>query len=48
MPTYKKIIFVKAISVRIEGGEGTAEEIIRSYTKLTETEKLELLKEFKK
>lgn len=46
MPMYKKIIFVKAIKVRIEVGEGTADEIVAMYTKLTEAERQELLKEF--
>lgn len=46
MPTYKKIIFLKAIKVRVNAGEGTAEEIIKTYIKLTESEKEELFKEF--
>lgn len=46
MPSYKKIIFMKAIKVRIEAGEGTAEEIIDTYTKLTEEEKVELINAF--
>ena len=46
MQTYKKIIFLKAIKVRIELGDGTANEIIETYTKLTDNEKVELLMEF--
>lgn len=46
MPDYKKIIFLKAINVRIDAGEGSADAIIKTYTKLTEIEKEELLKEF--
>ena len=46
MAAYKKIIFLKAIRVRIQAGEGTPDEIIATYTKLTEAEKVELQKEF--
>lgn len=46
MPAYKKIIFIKAIKVRVGTGEGTAEEIIATYSKLTEAEKAELQAEF--
>jgi len=46
MPHYKKIIFMKAIKVRVENGEGAAKKIIETYTKLTDKEKKELLSEF--
>lgn len=46
MPTYKKIIFLKAIRVRFELGEGTVETITETYTKLTAAEKEELKNEF--
>lgn len=46
MPTYKEIIFLKAIRVRFESGEGTADTIIETYTKLTAAEKEELKKDF--
>ncbi len=46
MPGYKKVTFLKAIRVRIEAGEGTAQEIIDTYTKLSDAEREELRKEF--
>lgn len=46
MPTYKKIIFVKAIKVRVEAGEGSIDKIIDSYTKLSAEEQDVLRKEF--
>lgn len=46
MAAYKKIIFLKAIKVRVQTGEGTPDEIIETYVKLTEAEKNELRKEF--
>lgn len=48
MQDYKKIIFIKAIEVRMANGEGTAEEIIESYGKLTGDEKKELKANFEK
>lgn len=42
MQDYKKIIFLKAIRVRLVAGEGTVDTIINAYTKLTEEEKIEL------
>ena len=39
MDTWKKVIFINSIKVRLQNGEGTAEEIINSYVKLTEDEK---------
>lgn len=46
MTGYKKVIFLKAIRVRIEAGDGTAQEIIDTYTKLSDAEREELRKEF--
>ena len=46
MAAYKKIIFIRAIQVRIDAGEGTVNMIVNSYTKLTDNEKQELLREF--
>lgn len=48
MDTWKKVIFINSIKVRLQNGEGTAEEIINSYVKLTEDEKEILRKEFSK
>lgn len=47
MQSYKKIIFIRAIEVRIANGDGSAKEIIESYGKLTSDEKKELKAEFK-
>lgn len=46
MPNYKKVIFLKAIKVRLESGEGTVDEIVETYTKLTEAERTELKNAF--
>ena len=43
MPTWKKNIFVNAIKARMELEQRTADDIITEYTKLTETEKTEIL-----
>ena len=43
MPTWKKNIFVNAIKARMEREQRTADDIITEYTKLTETEKTEIL-----
>lgn len=43
MPTWKKTIFVNAIKARMEQENRTAEDIITEYTKLTDTEKTEIL-----
>ena len=48
MDTWKKVIFINSIKVRLQNGEGTAEEIINSYVKLTEDEKEILRKDFSK
>lgn len=45
MLTWKKTIFVNAIKARMEMENRTAEDIIQEYTKLTETEKVEILAE---
>ncbi len=46
MPAWKKIIFVNAIKARIQLENRTATDIIQDYTKLTESEKTEILSEF--
>ena len=43
MPKWKIDIFVNAIKVRHSQGEGSYEEIISTYTKLTDIEKQEIL-----
>ena len=43
MTKWKLDIFVSAIKTRFENGEGTYEEIISRYTKLTDEEKEEIL-----
>lgn len=48
MDAWKKLIFVNSVKVRIQNGEGTAEEVIDSYVKLTEEEKRILKGEFSK
>ena len=48
MDTWKKLIFVNSVKVRVQNSEGTAEEIIDSYVKLMEAEKTILKKEFSK
>ncbi len=48
MLDYKKVIFLRAIKVRVANREGTAEEIIESYGKLTGDEKKELKANFEK
>ena len=48
MLDYKKVIFLRAIKVRVANSEGTAEEIIESYGKLTGDEKKELKANFEK
>ncbi len=48
MSEWKKLIFVNSVKVRVQRGEGTADEIIDSYTKLTEDEKIILKAEFSK
>ena len=48
MEAWKKAIFVNSIKVRIQNGEGSAEEIINSYAKLSDGEKEILKAEFLK
>jgi uncharacterized protein (DUF433 family) len=43
MPTWKLNIFVNAIRTRYKAGEGTYEEIIATYPKLTAEEKAAIL-----
>ncbi len=45
MPLWKKIIFVNAIKARLAMENRTVEEIIETYSKLSESEKEELLSE---
>lgn len=46
MQDYKKIIFKKAIQIRLNTGDGTLQEILDSYPKLTTFERSELEQEF--
>jgi hypothetical protein len=43
MSVWKKIIFVNAIKYRMKSESKTADVIIADYTKLTDTEKTEIL-----
>jgi hypothetical protein len=43
MPEWKKSIFVNAVKLRYVAGEGSYEEILATYTKLTDAEKTEIL-----
>ena len=43
MQSWKLAIFVSAIKIRVASGEGLAEDVIDTYTKLTEVEKAEIL-----
>lgn len=45
MPTWKNLIFLNAIKARIELENRTAEDIIEDYSKLSESEKEEILSE---
>jgi uncharacterized protein (DUF433 family) len=45
MPGWKLNIFVSAVKIRYAAGEGTYEEILATYPKLTEAEKTEILEE---
>lgn len=45
MAEWKKSIFVKAIRARVAKMEGTAEEIVDTYSKLSVEEKQEILAE---
>lgn len=46
MLEYKKIIFKKAIQIRLKSGDGTLQEILDSYPKLSVVERAELEQEF--
>jgi hypothetical protein len=48
MPSWKKSIFVNAIKTRIVQENRAAEDIIKEYVKLTESEKTEILTEVNK
>ncbi|MEG2412381.1 MAG: hypothetical protein RSA29_10550 [Clostridium sp.] len=48
MPSWKKSIFVNAIRSRMIQENRTSEDIILEYTKLTESEKNEILVEVNK
>jgi hypothetical protein len=43
MPSWKLNIFVSAVKIRYAAGEGTYEEILATYPRLTEAEKAEIL-----
>lgn len=43
MPSWKLSIFVSAVKIRYAAGEGTVEEIIDTYPKLSEEEKKKIL-----
>lgn len=45
MPSWKLNIFVSAVTIKFNAGEGSYTEIINLYTKLTEAEKNEILAE---
>ena len=48
MEAWKRAICVNSIKVRLQNGEGSAEEIINSYAKLSDGEKEILKAEFSK
>jgi hypothetical protein len=43
MPIWKKTIFVNAIKARTQQESRTAEDVIQEYTKLSSSEKTEIL-----
>jgi uncharacterized protein (DUF433 family) len=43
MPSWKLSIFVSAVKIRYAAGEGSYEEILATYPKLTEEEKAEIM-----
>lgn len=47
MAGYKKFIFVRAITARIETEQRPSKDIIKEYVKLTEEEKTEILTDIK-
>jgi len=48
MLSWKKNIFVNAIKARVTQESRSAEDIILEYTKLTDSEKIEILAEINK
>lgn len=48
MQTWKKVIFINAIKIRVRGGMKTVESVINSYPNLTDEEKEALRVEFSK
>nr|WP_308743530.1 hypothetical protein [uncultured Anaerocolumna sp.] len=45
MPSWKLCIFKRAVIIRCGVGEGTVEEIVSTYPKLTEEEQQEVIAE---
>lgn len=43
MPVWKLNIFKRAVIIRFEGGEGTIEKIVATYTKLSADEQQEVV-----
>jgi hypothetical protein len=43
MPSWKLSIFVSAVKIRYAAGEGTFEELLATYPKLSEQEKAEIM-----
>jgi uncharacterized protein (DUF433 family) len=43
LPAYKLNIFTNAVIARYENGEGTVEEIVATYTKLTAEEQQQVI-----
>ncbi|MBU5331403.1 hypothetical protein KQI61_04270 [Anaerocolumna aminovalerica] len=43
MPSWKLCIFKRAVIVRHEAGEGTTDEIVATYTKLSTDEQQEVI-----
>ena len=43
MPSWKLNIFKRAVIVRLRAGEGTADEIVATYTKLSAEEQQEVI-----
>lgn len=43
MPSWKLNIFKRAVIIRFDAGEGTVEEIVATYPKLTHEERQEVI-----
>lgn len=43
MPNWKLDIFKRAVIIRFNTGEGTVEDIVKTYPKLTEVEQQEIV-----